>query len=192
MNSLMIKEHKENINAGDGMIITHTGKWFNVLEPNSDDVDIEDIAHALSNQPRFTGHTREFYSVAQHSVLVAENCPSEYALIGLLHDASEAYLSDIARPVKKHPSLEPAYISIETDLTMAVFDKFGIPIAYTDLPQDVIDADNLLLRTEARDLMPATFPVYPGETLTEEIIPWSLRRAKREFIRKFEELYYGD
>src|SRR4051812_43149736 len=83
---------------GDGRIITHTGKWFNVLDPNPDEVDIEDIAHALALQCRFTGHTDEFYSVAQHSVLVANHCPSEYGIYGLLHDGSEAYLSDIARP----------------------------------------------------------------------------------------------
>lgn len=183
---VMERERKENINAGDGMIITHTGKWFNVLDPEPQEVDIEDLAHALSNQPRFTGHTREFYSVAQHSVLVSNACPSEYALHGLLHDGSEAYLSDIARPVKKHPKLEGPYMDIESKLTEAIFTRFGIyPV---DLPEEVVDADNLLLRTEARDLMPLSFPVYPGATLTEEIIPWTPGRAKREFIVKFIEL----
>lgn len=171
--------------SGDGMIITYTGKWFDVLSPKPDLVDIEDIAHALSNQGRFTGHTREFYSVAQHSVLVANYCPSVDALHGLLHDASEAYLSDMARPVKKHPDFGPFYLAAEDKLQRAIYQHFDLD---PEMPKSVHEWDNVLLRTEARDLMPATFPVYPGTVLTEEIIPWTPNRAKKEFIVKFIEL----
>lgn len=173
-----------NIDSGDGWIITHTGKWFDVLNPNADLVDIQDIAHALANQGRFTGHTSEFYSVAQHSVLVANLCPSDLALAGLLHDGSEAYLSDIARPVKKHPDFGPFYLKAEERLQEAIFEHFSIP--FTDM-EEVHIADNILLRTEARDLMPNTFPVYEGEVLTEEIIPWTPKRAKKEFLKKYYE-----
>lgn len=172
---------------GDGRIITSTGKWFDVFNPDPGDVDIRDICHALSLQCRFTGHTREFYSVAQHCVLVAANCPSEDALYGLLHDASEAYLSDIARPIKKHPDFGPFYLEAEARVQDAIYTHFELdPNA---VPSSVKDADDILLRTEARDLMPSEFPIYPGDTLTEEIIPWTPLRAKGEFIAKLLEVF---
>src|SRR6266516_6511979 len=115
-----------------GEIITHTGKWFDVFNPKHEDVDLEDIAHSESMQCRFTGHTKQFYSVAQHSVLVSQNCPSEYALAGLMHDASEAYLSDIARPIKKHPDFGPFYLKVEDGLTAAIMKAF-------DLTKDIPD-----------------------------------------------------
>lgn len=170
----------------DGKIITHTGKWFDVLNPNPDDVDIEDIAHALANQCRFTGHIDEFYSVAQHSVLVANATPAPWKLHALLHDASEAYLSDIARPIKKHPAFGAFYLEAEERLEEAVYEHFHVNPKNGH--ERVKQADDILLRTEVRDLMPSTFPVYPGDTLTEEIIPWTPKRAKREFLRKYSEL----
>lgn len=174
--------------GGDGEIIVHSGRLVNVLNPEPADIDINDIAHSLSMQCRFTGHTREFYSVAQHSVLVANNSPSAYALYGLLHDASEAYLSDIARPVKKHPDFEVFYKAAEARLQDAIYYHFDLE---PETPVAVMEVDNILLRTEARDLMPSTFPVYPGETLVEEIIPWTQHRAKKEFIQKFMELNHA-
>jgi 5'-deoxynucleotidase YfbR-like HD superfamily hydrolase len=171
---------------GDGKIITHTGKWFDVLNPRPEDVDIEDIAHALSLLCRFTGHTSEFYSVAQHCVLVSDAVVDPWKLHGLLHDASEAYLSDIARPIKKHPAFGTFYLEAESRLEEAIYEHFLINPK--NGAERVKQADDILLRTEARDLMPENFPVYPGATLTEEIIPWTPSRAKREFIVKFIEL----
>src|ERR1017187_10636100 len=81
--------------APHGSITTFSGIHFWPLLPNPADIRIEDIAHALSNQCRFAGHAREFYSVAEHSVRVSQLCPPEDALWGLLHDASEAYLTDV-------------------------------------------------------------------------------------------------
>ena len=84
----------------NGPITTSPRRWAG---PNPDDIRIEDIAHALSNQCRFAGHAREFYSVAEHSVHVSQLCLPEHALWGLLHDASEAYLVDLPRPLKLLP-----------------------------------------------------------------------------------------
>lgn len=178
--------HDISVVKGDGRIITHTGKWFDVFKPDPDDVDVEDIIHALSMQCRFTGHTKEFYSVAQHSVLVSNNCPSEDALYGLLHDASEAYLSDIARPIKKHPDFGPFYLKAEEVVQIAVYRHFDLD-PY-NVPASVKEADDVLLRTEARDLMPPEFPVYDGDTLTETIIPWTPLRSKGEMLVRFLEL----
>src|ERR1700683_336889 len=81
-------------------IVTFSGRRFYVLDPRPSDVRIEDIAHSLSLQCRFNGHVKNFYSVAQHSVLVSERCDPADALYGLLHDASEAYIGDMSAPLK--------------------------------------------------------------------------------------------
>src|SRR5208282_6622849 len=86
-------------------IRTFSGGRFYVLEPRVEDVRIEDIAHALSMQCRFTGHVREFYSVAEHSVWVSRYSHREDALWGLLHDASESYIGDMSTPLKLQPEM---------------------------------------------------------------------------------------
>lgn len=174
-------ETKEEIThvGSVGEIILASGRWFDVFNPNPDDIDLKDIAHALSNQCRFTGHVKEFYSVAQHSVLVSQFCDPLDAQWGLLHDASEAYLSDIARPIKKHPDFGPFYLEAEERITNAVMDAYELP---HEMPDSVRAADDMLLRMEARDLMPATFPVYEGETDPLTIIPWNPRQAYGEFV----------
>lgn len=107
-------------------ILTYTKKWFAPSDPEKDAVCIEDIAHALSLMVRANGHFPEFYSVAQHSVLCAKNCAVNHGtrreqLACLLHDASEAYLSDITRPVK-HNLAE--YKRIESRLQDTIYERF--------------------------------------------------------------------
>jgi hypothetical protein len=125
-------------------MVTYTGKEFYPLDPDPADIDIKDIAQALSNCCRFTGHVKNFYSVAQHSVIVSHLCEPENALAGLLHDASEAYLSDIARPVKYTKQME-GYRKIEHKLEEVIFAKFNLDFPMT---KDVKRADDLALMTE--------------------------------------------
>ena len=87
-------------------IQTYTGRKFFPVAPRAEDIEILDVAHALSMLCRYTGHTKQFYSVAQHSVLVSRIVPPQDAAWGLLHDASEAYLCDVARPIKPYRLLE--------------------------------------------------------------------------------------
>lgn len=152
-------------------------------------VNIDSIAHALSNQCRFNGHTRLFYSVAQHSVCVSNICESADALWGLLHDASEAYLADIPRPLK-HSELFRPYLSIERNIQRIVCAKYALP---EQMPESVRQADKLALAWERRDLMTpgieeiwsATSVVHPD---VERILPWPPHVAKAYFLDRFEEL----
>ena len=105
-------------------IQTFTGRAFYVLDPRPEDVDIEDIAHALSMQCRFAGHCREFYSVAQHSVTASWLVPPEDALWGLLHDAAEAYVVDLPRPIKRAWQLE-SYGIIDRDVALPPGEQVG-------------------------------------------------------------------
>jgi 5'-deoxynucleotidase YfbR-like HD superfamily hydrolase len=115
-----------------------------------DDIVLEDIAHALSLQCRFSGHTSTFYSVAQHSILVAAALPTEYALTGLMHDASEAYLNDLASPVKNAPGLGEKYRYVERRLMQVISSRFGL---IWPIPIEVHQADLRMLETERRDLL---------------------------------------
>ena len=127
-------------------IQTLSGKHFDYLNAQTDDVDIEDIATALSNICRFAGHLPEFYSVAQHSVLCSQIVPEEYAFEALMHDAAEAYCQDIPAPLKR---LLPDYRRIETLVDDLIRSKFGLPLHQSDL---VKYADLTMLATERRDL----------------------------------------
>jgi uncharacterized protein len=172
----------ETLQRGE-WIQTHSRKKFFPLTPRPEDVCIEDIAHALSNLCRFTGHTREFYSVAQHSVLVSEVCPFEHALHGLLHDGSEAYISDLARPVKYSDLMTP-YRNAEKHLQRIVYEAFYLD---PEEPASVKRADDRLVVTERRDLLGE--PIEPWITtaapLPDRIIAWSPKTAKRIFLDRY-------
>src|SRR5690606_16131204 len=94
-----VKMSKENLFFKD-CIRTYTGKYLNVRDPQPDQIDIIDIAVGLSRMPRFAGHSVHFLPVAQHCILMSNIVSPENKLAALLHDASEAYLGDIAKPIK--------------------------------------------------------------------------------------------
>lgn len=168
-----------------GHIATYTGIAIEPLNPDWALISIEDIAHALSNSCRFTGHVRDFYSVAQHSVLASLAVSPENALTALLHDASEAYLSDIARPIKLQPGFGEVYKEAEQRLEQAIAERFGLEWPW---PAEVKWADNMLLRTEQRDLMPDTFRHEGEDYLPTPITPWLPREAEVRFLARFNEL----
>lgn len=171
---------------GDAWIQTYSGRRFTPTNPNPDAIVIQDIAHSLSMQCRFSGHCRGFYSVAQHSVLVSYICDNSDALWGLLHDASEAYLVDVPSPLKRSGQLE-GYISFEKKVQEAVCRRFGLTFAE---PSSVKKADKVLLATEARDLMSPLRSdwVQTCEPLPFRIEPMSQQDAKNMFMKRFFEL----
>ncbi|MCW5830179.1 MAG: metal-dependent phosphohydrolase [Deltaproteobacteria bacterium] len=132
--------------SGIPSIMTRSGRFIRFDDPDPDTIDIGDIAHGLSHLCRFAGHTREFYSVAEHSVYVANLCPPELQLRGLLHDAAEAYVVDLPKPLKR---IIPEYREIERKVMAAVCQRFGLP---EEEPATVKRADLIMLVTEARDL----------------------------------------
>lgn len=105
----------------DPYVSTYLGNRFYLSRLHIDDVAIEDIAHGLAYQCRFNGQTREFYSVAQHSVMVMNLVPEEHRLAALLHDAAEAYLGDMVKPLK---NLFPAFSEIEAQVMATIGQRF--------------------------------------------------------------------
>lgn len=170
-----------------GYITTFTGRRFWPLDPRVEDIDIRDIAHALSMQCRFGGHTTELYSVAQHSIWVSNQVKSKERLWGLLHDAAEAYLVDLPSPIKRQPELAP-YRDAEAAIMRAVCDAFGLP---HEQPASVTEADHRMLVTEARDLTNWSKDTFADWTQLGEPYPfnvWPLHHSVAEsmFLRAFE------
>ena len=168
-----------------GWILTYTGRRFWPLDPKPEEVHIEDIAHSLSNQCRYTGHCREFYSVAQHSVLASRICSD--AKWGLAHDFTEAYIQDLARPTKNQI---PEYSEIEDRLMAVIAERFGLELP---MPECVKRADLTLFVTEFRDLMPDTRhrwqPAKGYLPLPNKIVPWSPKMAEYELLDRFNYLF---
>ncbi len=168
-------------------IQTYTGKQFFPLRPRVEDIEIRDIAHSLSLQCRFNGHCHMFYSVADHSVRVSRAVPERFALWGLLHDGAEAYLQDLPRPVKRAVQ---GYRELEEAMLRVVAERFGLT---WPMPGEVLEADEVLLVTEARDLMappPASWELS-ATPLVETIEPLSPAEAEAAFLARFVELGGG-
>lgn len=167
-----------------------SGRFFDFEKFTPDDIDINDIAHSLSMLSRFTGHSIVPYSVGQHSVIVSMIVPPEYALAGLLHDATEAYINDMSRPLKV---LNPGYVEFEKAcLWPAVAEKFGLPL---HLPQCIKDADNVALVTERRDFMPVPIGLADEWDWAKDISPlpyalepWNWRFTKARFLERYQNL----
>lgn len=135
----------------DPFIITASGRRFHILRPRASEVCINDIAHSLSRQCRFTGHTAKHLSVAEHSLIVSKILPQDnqyLRLIGLLHDATEAYLGDVSSPLKQ---LLPDYKAIEAPVWDAIAERFLLP---RKLSREIKEADFIALLTEASVLLP--------------------------------------
>ena len=178
----------------DTSIQTYSGILFDVINPTVDMVNIADIAHALSQVNRFTGHTMLPYSVAEHSVHVANLLPDEYKLEGLLHDASEAYIADMATPVKQLTGMFN-YRLIENDIQNVCYDAFEIRT--TEFSHCAVKHyDRVMLKVEALSLMKqpllgAWVPLIESIHLPVHPIPrcWSSIYAEERFLNLFDRLY---
>jgi uncharacterized protein len=173
------------IRTDDTYIRTYSGLKAWPLQLRPEDVTLRDIAHALSNLCRFTGHVREFYSVAQHCILMRQwNVTPCEAGVLLLHDAAEAYLNDIASPVKRQLKLTaPAWARAERQAEECIFNKYisGWKTIRGTIYSDYREMDRLLLTLEIRQLL--THEQTDDQTPTSlHIIPWLPNKAEEIFL----------
>ena len=172
-------------------IMTHSHKMFDPLHPDVSLIDIADIAHALSMLCRANGHFKTFYSVCQHSI----NCMKEAKARGysarvqlacLLHDASEAYLSDVTRPVKAEL---PRYLEIEEPLQNCIWGKFlDQPLSPVEYAQ-VFEIDDAILAHEFIQLMDAgIIDPTPAIFSKPEFAFTGFETCTQEFLELFRDL----
>lgn len=172
-------------------IQTVSGRKFPLLDIDPDAILIDDIAHALSMLCRFNGQCLRFYSVAEHSVHVSIVIAPDLAMVGLMHDAAEAYLGDVPSPLKGQLR---DFKVIEDRLLRAIGDKFGfaMPEEETDEGRELKRADRQLLIDEKAAIMaPEPEPWPPGAPPVKDpdrIGCWSPEMAKARFLERFREL----
>lgn len=169
----MITPKKTNT-AYPNTIRTFSGKYMNVFAPTLDMICIEDIAHALSMLCRFGGHSSQFYSVAQHSILCTDLVDTPLKLEALMHDAAEAYLVDLPSPIK-HRMTE--YKTIEDNLMKVIAKKFGLVYPF---PEVIHNADRDMLKYEWDSLI---------ERFNKIIIPWSDHVCIKNAFLSFYDIY---
>jgi hypothetical protein len=188
---------------------TVSGGFIEPCSPDPDDIHITDIAHCLALANRWAGNTQYiaenpalgmwagdpfFYSVAQHSChvhdIIAREFSVESSYYALMHDASEAYLMDVPRPIK--PELTN-YYEIEARLMAVILDKFGVPFC-PDIKAEVVKVDNDMIFWERDAIVGKPIAPYgiehlhPGDTIFDHVpnfVSWSPRRAKAEFLMRF-------
>jgi len=184
-------------------IVTYTGKAFNIFKPDPKLICIEDIAHALSNICRYNGHTRNFYSVAEHCVRASYLTVGK-PLINLLHDSAEAYVGDMVSPHKRnmfyfnpYPVKNPIGLTLFAETEMRILDIIGVALGVDNLferteHQDVHKADMIMFVTEIRDLMPEyiAFEPWDGGIIADakRIEGWEPKYAEHEYLRRYKEL----
>lgn len=170
-------------------VATYSGKSFDLKNPRPEDISIYDIAHALSMQCRFNGHTLHFYSVAEHCVRMSHMVSKEAALYGLLHDAAEAYMGDIVRPLKTEDlkALENNIMQVIAGLFLPLVDiEKGKKIF-----EEVKAADDRMLVTEATQIMSKNqiAEYFPGvKPYGFNLYCWGMYKAEVEFLDRFKKL----
>lgn len=170
---------------------TFTGRQFFPLDPAADEVDPSDIAHALSLICRYGGHTLRFYSVAEHCVLMSHAVADEHALWALLHDATEAYVGDMVRPLKHHL---PQYQAIEARVWDVIALRFGLRgfnQVTPAMPVEVKEADNRILLDERAALLappPHAWQQDGLEPLGVRVQGWPPEVAELRYRARLQEL----
>lgn len=187
----------EQTDARGRFITTYSGEKFYIEEVNLEDIPVYDIAHALSMNCRFNGHIEEFYSVAEHSVVVSKLVPNRYKLAALMHDIGEAFVPDIPRPFK---SLIQGFDEYEEQILDKAANLYGFnyPLPYTvqyvdkhivraeagvlmrNVPDWVDAYQEIVTGDEARDLIQGLLPPVAAELWMEEFALCMYRRAAGE------------
>jgi len=160
-----------------------SGKKFRYSQPRAEDVDIEDVAHNLAHMCRFTGATKQFYSVAEHCVVASWMAPQGLEFDCLMHDAQESLVGDVNSILKR---LLPDYRRIEMSVTEVLADKFGYS---HPMHPDVKEVDMRMLVTEMKQLLwPEDADELPYEPYLRTLFCWEPIRAREEFLMRFQDL----
>jgi hypothetical protein len=162
---------------------TYSGTPFSLSNPDPGNVNPLDILVPLSRLERWGGHCQVDFTVGQHSWLVSQQVPRRFALAGLLHDAAEAYIGDLSRPFRQ--LLGDRYREIEEPIEWAIAKRFGLESLY---PPEIRVADDRMLATELRDVMPPQGFTFDREPYVERLIPWKRKRVLLQLVERFEEL----
>jgi 5'-deoxynucleotidase YfbR-like HD superfamily hydrolase len=174
----------------DAWIRTYTGGKLYFFHPEKSNINIEDIAHSLSLICRFNGATEKFYSVAQHSVFVADKVKEnggtkEEIYSALMHDSSEAFISDVPSPFKK---FFPGFKQAETRMEKFLANKFQFKFPYAQI---VKDYDLIALSTEMRDLMKVSdSKLLKVKPTKENIKPKSAKESEKLFLNRYAKYRY--
>lgn len=180
-----------SLNGKDASLQTFYGRRVSVMNPKESEIDIEDIGYSLAKQCRFNGHCSEFYSVAEHCVRGSELAEQMYgrdvAREFLLHDATEAYLGDLIRPVKR---MIPQFEDIEQGFWWVISKKFSLPYVHS---KEVHYLDNVMVCWEKRDLLPNSEP-WPNlpeisHLQLPKLHPWDWETSLREFTSRYLNLF---
>lgn len=163
---------KYNLYNAEPVIQTYSGRYINVFEPDPEDIDIGDIAHALSFVCRWGGHIPVFHSVATHSIHCCQLAPDEIKLQMLLHDGGEAYIGDLASPIKKRMF---DYQEVENKLMGVIANKFGFE---WPMSKEAHTIDKQVLEMEWQRLKCKNMDVH---------LPW-FEHPKSEFLKTFKQL----
>lgn len=176
----------ETVDRTDDWMQTFFGGRFYPFNPELNRINTFEIAHALSNLCRFGGHVKEFYSVAEHCVNLSYAVSSENALRALLHDATEAYVVDMPRPIKKYLRM---YQDIESSVAKLIAEKYQVGDIY---PDEVREADTRILLNERNVLIPrheiwgidGVFEPLPDVTIHS----YTPKQAEWAYISRFDNL----
>ncbi len=187
------------------VIETFSGQYVDLINPRAETICITDIAHALSMQARFNGHTvyDKPYSVAMHSVWVSSYCFKLHqcplmALHGLLHDAAEAYIGDVVTPLKCVPGVAENLAAIEQSLIAVIYEHLNLPLPDDTQRALVKSADAQALSCEARSLMRSQaegeyWDKLPNIDSVAASISWTLPvdhwQSGQHFLTQFKNLY---
>lgn len=177
-------------NKDNAWINTYSGKRFFPLNPRKEDLSLVDIAHSLAHQCRWTGHCRFHFSISQHSCYAYDFCEDEEAKPwALFHDSPEAYLVDVARPIKAHLG---GYKDFENKIAEVVIEEYSLPFSHRietvvkkiDSDLLVLERENLINKAdfiwgyEDRDIQ------YLREKFPNGIPQWTPAEAEHEFLKR--------
>jgi hypothetical protein len=176
----------------EGWIQLFNGGFFYFDNPTPEMINILDIANALANCCRYTGHVAKFYSVAEHSVhmsyCVTGPYEKEMRMWALMHDATEAYIGDMNWPLKQKPYMRP-YNKLEKKIMKIIAEKFELHEGFC--PDIIKELDRCICQDEREALLPPSdksWGINPEDKLNIKIECWQPHYARQQFLDRFKEL----